>query len=125
MIADHRVTVMLPARDMARASRWYKEKLGLKPDSTADYGVSYTLTGGTPMFLYESQFAGTAQHTLLSFDTSDLAGDMKALRDKGASFEDYDLPGLKTDNGIASFGEVKNAWFKDSEGNILGLVQGM
>ena len=125
MIADHRVTVMLPAKDIARASRWYGEKLGLKPDNTADYGVSYTLTGGTPMFLYESQFAGTAQHTLLSFDTPDLARDMQVLRDKGVSFEDYDLPELKTEDGIASFGEVKNAWFKDSEGNILGLVQGM
>jgi catechol 2,3-dioxygenase-like lactoylglutathione lyase family enzyme len=125
MIAANRVTVMLPAKDIARASRWYEEKLGLKPASTADYGVSYTLTGGTPMFLYESQFAGTAQHTLLSFDTPDIARDMQALRDKDVSFEDYDLPELKTEDGVASFGEVKNAWFRDSEGNILALVQGM
>ena len=125
MIADHRVTVMLPARDIERAKRWYEEKLGLRADDTGDYGVSYTLKGGTPMFLYESQFAGTAQHTLLSFNTPDIAGDMQDLRDKGVSFEDYDLPGLKTDSGIADFGDIKNAWFKDSEGNILGLVQGM
>ena len=125
MIADHRVTVMLPARDIERAKRWYEEKLGLRADDTGDCGVSYTLKGGTPMFLYESQFAGTAQHTLLSFNTPDIAGDMQDLRDKGVSFEDYDLPGLKTQSGIADFGEVKNAWFKDSEGNILGLVQGM
>jgi catechol 2,3-dioxygenase-like lactoylglutathione lyase family enzyme len=125
MIADQRVTVMLPAKDIPRAQRWYEDKLGLKPDSTADYGSSYTLKGGTPMFLYESQFAGTAGHTLLSFDTADLAGDMKALRGKGVTFEDYDLPDLKTKDGVAEFDGVKNAWFKDSEGNILGLVQGM
>ncbi len=77
------------------------------------------------MFLYESQFAGTAGHTLLSFDTKDLAADMKELRGKGVKFEDYDLPDLKTVDGVAEFGPVKNAWFKDSEGNILGLVQGM
>jgi catechol 2,3-dioxygenase-like lactoylglutathione lyase family enzyme len=125
MLANHKVTVMLPAKDTARAKSWYEEKLGLKADRTEDYGASYTLRGGTPMFLYESQFAGTAQHTLLSFDTSDLAGDMKTLRGKGVRFEDYDLPGLKTENGVAEFGTVKNAWFKDSEGNIIGLVQGM
>lgn len=125
MIAEHNVTVMLPAKDTARAQRWYQEKLGLEPVETKDYGVSYTLKGGTPMFLYESQFAGTAGHTLLSFDTYDLAGDIKSLRDKGVKFEDYDLPDLKTENGVASFGEVKNAWFRDSEGNIIGLVQGM
>ena len=50
---------------------------------------------------------------------------MAALRAKGVSFIDYDLPGLKTKDGIAEFGPVKNAWAKDSEGNILGFVQGM
>lgn len=125
MIADNRVTVMLPAKDIGRAQRWYEEKLGLKPERTEDYGATYTLKGGTPMFLYESQYAGTGQHTLLAFDTPDLAVDMQALRDKGVAFEDYDLPGLKTENGVASFGTVKNAWFKDSEGNILGLAEGM
>lgn len=125
MIADHRVTVMLPARDTTRARRWYEEKLGLQPDSVTAYGATYTLTGGTPMFLYETRFAGTARHTLLSIDTDDLAGDMRELRAKGVTFEDYDLPGLKTVDGVAEFGPVRNAWFRDSEGNIIGLVQGM
>jgi catechol 2,3-dioxygenase-like lactoylglutathione lyase family enzyme len=125
MFADRAVTVMLAAKDTERARRWYDEKLGLKPNKVEDYGAIYTLPGGTPMFLYESQFAGTAGHTLLSFDTKDLAADMKELRGKGVKFEDYDLPDLKTVNGVAEFGDVKNAWFKDSEGNILGLVQGM
>lgn len=125
MIADHRVTVMLPARDTTRARVWYEEKLGLKPDRTTDYGATYTLKGGTPMFLYESQFAGSAGHTLLSFDTDDLARDMRELRAKGVAFEEYDLPDLKTVDGVADFDSVKNAWFKDSEGNIIGLVQGM
>ena len=125
MFADRRVTVMLPAKDLERARRWYEEKLGLKPDKTDDFGSSYTLKGGTPMFLYQTQFAGTAQHTLLSFDSTDLASDMKALRSKGVKFEDYDLPDLKTKDGVAEFGPVKNSWAKDSEGNILGFVQGM
>jgi hypothetical protein len=61
----------------------------------------------------------------VSFASDDLAADMQTMRGKGAVFLDYDLPGLKTVNGVALFGEIKNAWCKDSEGNILGFVEGM
>ncbi|HZY51024.1 MAG TPA: VOC family protein [Devosia sp.] len=127
MLADHRATAMIPAKDFARAKAWYADKLGLRPvrETEPDIGAAYVLGGGTQAFLYPTQFAGTAQHTLLSFDTPDLAADMKTLRAKGVVFLDYDLPGLKTEDGVASFGPVKNAWCKDSEGNILGFVQGM
>jgi hypothetical protein len=77
------------------------------------------------VFLYQTEFAGTAQHTLLSFGSTDLLAEMQVLRGRGVVFIDYDLPGLKTENGVAAFGPVKNAWAKDSEGNILGFVEGM
>lgn len=127
MLADRRATAMIPANDLARAKAWYADKLGLTPveEMPEGGGVAYLLGGGLRAFLYPTQFAGTAQHTLLSFDTPDLAADMQAMRGKGATFLDYDLPGLKTENGVATFGSVKNAWCKDSEGNILGFVQGM
>ena len=127
MIAEHRATAMIPARDFARAKAWYADKLGLTPveERPEGGGAAYVLGGGTRAFLYPTQFAGTAQHTLPSFDTSDLAADMKALGARGVSFLDYDLPGLKTENGVATFGPVKNACCKDSEGTILGFVQGM
>jgi catechol 2,3-dioxygenase-like lactoylglutathione lyase family enzyme len=127
MLADRRATAMIPAKDFGRAKAWYAEKLGLKPveEMPDGGGAAYLLAGGTRAFLYPTQFAGTAQHTLLSFDTPDLAADMQDMRGKGVAFLDYDLPGLKTENGVASFGPVKNAWCKDSEGNILGFVQGM
>ncbi len=126
MFANKRATAMIPAHDLARAKAWYREKLGLSPaEGHGEMGGVYVLGGGTRAFLYPTQFAGTAQHTLMSFDTDDLVGDMKALRERGVVFLDYDLPGLKTVDGLADFGEVKNAWCKDSEGNILGFVQGM
>jgi catechol 2,3-dioxygenase-like lactoylglutathione lyase family enzyme len=120
-------TAMIPAKDFARAKAWYADKLGLTPveQMNDDGGAAYVLGGGFRAFLYPTEFAGTAQHTLLSFDTPDLAADMKELRAKGVKFLDYDLPGLKTVDGVASFGPVKNAWCKDSEGNILGFVEGM
>jgi predicted enzyme related to lactoylglutathione lyase len=125
MIADHPATAMIPAKDVDRAKRWYGEKLGLQPSRSDEYGAAYQLAGGTNAFLYKSDFAGTAQHTLLSFSCENLEADMADLRAKGVTFEEYDLPGLKTENGLATFGPVKNAWVKDSEGNILGFVEGM
>jgi len=124
MFTNSQATAMLPAKDAARAKTWYADKLGLKPvEDFGENGAAYDL-GGTRAFLYPTQFAGTAQHTVLTFNTDDLTGDMKSLRTRGVSFLDYDLPGLKTENGVANFGEMKNAWCKDSEGNILGFVEG-
>jgi catechol 2,3-dioxygenase-like lactoylglutathione lyase family enzyme len=125
MFSDRKVTVMLPARDIERAIAWYREKLGLKPAQSDQYGAHYALPGGGVAFLYSSDYAGTAKHTLLSFDSPDVRKDMAELRAKGVEFIDYDLPGLKTVNGLAEFGPVKNAWARDSEGNILGFVEGM
>lgn len=118
-------TAMLPAKDVERARRWYSEKLGIEPVNSAEYGSTYNLGGGLKVFLYPTEFAGTAGHTLISFECEDLVSDMAALRAKGVQFIDYDLPGMKTENGLATFGDVKNAWCKDSEGNILGFVEGM
>lgn len=125
MFADREATVMIPAHDVERAKAWYQDKLGLTPTRADEYGAVFMLNGRTPAFVYKTDFAGTAQHTLISFASPDLLRDMAALRAKGVSFIDYDLPGLKTQNGVAEFGPVKNAWAKDSEGNILGFVQGM
>ena len=126
MFADRKATAMLPAKDLPRAKAWYADKLGLTPvTDRGDMGAVYALGGGTTAFLYPTQFAGTAQHTLMSFDTPDLVADMQAMRAKGVVFIDYDLPGFKTVDGVATFGPVKNAWCKDSEGNILGFVEGM
>jgi catechol 2,3-dioxygenase-like lactoylglutathione lyase family enzyme len=126
MLADRRATAMIPVTDLSRAKRWYEEKLGLKPaEDNGETGAVYKLGGGLTAFMYPTQFAGTAQNTMLTFDSPDLVADMAEMRKKGVVFEDYDFPDFKTENGLADFGEVKNAWAKDSEGNILGFVQGM
>ena len=126
MFADRKATIMIPVSDLERAKRWYEEKLGLKPsEDMGEMGAGYKLGGGTLAFMYPTQFAGTAQNTMLGFDSPDLVADMKALRAKGVVFLDYDLPGLKTENGVAEFDKIKNAWANDSEGNILAFVEGM
>jgi catechol 2,3-dioxygenase-like lactoylglutathione lyase family enzyme len=121
MLGSHRAFATIPAGDLARAKRWYEEKLGLKPAKDTPAGLMYTLAGGTGFLLYPTQFAGKAPNTLMGFETADVEGDVAALKKKGVVFEEYDMPGLKTVNGIASFGPLKGAWFRDSEGNILSI----
>lgn len=122
--ADRPSRASLPVRDVERARRWYWEVLGIAAVKADQYGAIYQL-GDVPAYLYQSEFAGTADHTLVSFTSPDLVADMRELRAKGVVFLDYDLPGLKTVDGMAVFGPVKNAWCRDSEGNILGFVEGM
>lgn len=125
MFSERQATVMIPASDLERARHWYQDKLGFVPTRADENGASYILGGATRAFLYRSEYAGTAGHTLISFASADLAQDMAELRARGVVFLDYDLPGLKTTDGIAEFGPVRNAWARDSEGNILGFVEGM
>ena len=107
--------------DLDRAKKFYGETLGLPlKDERAD-GVTYTV-GNTWFLVYPSQFAGTSQSTCMAFEVDgDLETAVKELRDGGVTFEEYDLPGLKTKNGIAEIGGVKGAWFKDPDGNILAV----
>jgi len=121
LLSDHRAYPTIPAADLDRAKAWYKDKLGLEPAEELPIGIVYRLADGTGFQLYESQFAGTAQNTAMGFTSKDVAADMKMLRDRGVKFEEYDMPQLKTDNGLATMGQYHGAWFKDSEGNILAI----
>ena len=77
--------------------------------------------GGIQFVLYETQFAGTAQNTAFGIDTDDFDGDMAVLRERGVTFNDYQLPGLTTVDGVADYQGVRSAWFNDSEGNIIAI----
>ncbi|MEV5973076.1 VOC family protein [Streptomyces sp. NPDC051921] len=122
MLADSPVAAIIPANDLARAKRFYTETLGLT--LTRDVPEDTRLeSGGTIVGLYETPYGGQAQHTLASFKVDDLDASMSELKEKGVTFEDYDLPGLKTVDGVAETDNMRGCWFKDSEGNILCLVQ--
>ncbi len=124
MFADREVWAVVPASDIERARGFYKDKLGLEPTRDMRGALMYE-TKGSKFLLYETQFAGTAQNTAMNWVTEDLDADMAELRSRGVTFEDYDFPGLKTENGVASDEDGRGAWFKDSEGNILSLSEGM
>ncbi len=123
MLKERRCGAIIAAADMDRAMAWYRDKLGLEPSQKTPAGNRYECGGGTGFDLYPSQFAGTAQSTVMGWETSTLEQDMDELRKNGVTFEDYDFPGLKTENGIADMDGERGCWFKDSEGNILALFE--
>jgi catechol 2,3-dioxygenase-like lactoylglutathione lyase family enzyme len=123
MLSGHRVYATIPAADLARATKWYEDHLGLKPSEVREDGARYMLADGTGFMIYPTQNAGKAPNTLMTFLSTDARGDIAALQKKGVVFEEYDMPGLKTENGVAMLGGNPGGWFKDADGNILGIFE--
>lgn len=123
MLKDSPIVPYIPATDVARARKFYEEKVGLVPREKVAGGVVYECAGGSWIFLYESGGAGTSKASQAFWQVRDVEAEVRELRAKGVVFEEYDGPGLKTVNGIATAGGSKAAWFKDSEGNIMAIIQ--
>ena len=126
MLQDATVTANIPAADLRRAREFYAEKLGLTPANELE-GVMliYKTGGGTTFSVYQTEFAGQAGHTIAQWHVDDVAAEVRQLQDKGVTFEQYDMPGVEWNGGVASMGAMgKAAWFKDSEGNILCVDDG-
>src|SRR5919197_1544394 len=130
MLSDGHVAPRLPAQDLERARAFYAEKLGLEPTEERPGGLRYQLGGGE-FVLFESAGAPSGQHTQMAIEVADLAATVAELRSRGVAFEEYDFPGLSTTDGIAEIegnypskgsGE-RGAWFRDSEGNLIGIGQ--
>lgn len=133
MLERSDVAARLPAQDLARAKSFYRDKLGLTPSEERPGGLRYQCGNGW-FSLFESAGVPSGNHTQLAWEVDDVDATVAQLRARGVVFEEYDLPGLKTVNGIAevagnypSRGGVgeKAAWFRDSEGNLLGIGQAM
>ena len=125
-----RVATRLPAQDLERAKAFYAEKLGLEPVEEREGGLRYVCAAGE-FALFESTGAASGDHTQMGWEVDDIEATVRDLRARGVVFEEYALPGLKTVDGIADIdgnypskgdGE-RGAWFRDSEGNMLGIGQ--
>ena len=130
MFSDAPVITTLAVKDMAVAKKFYEETLGLKkkdvPMMKDEMGIIYECGKGTAILVYPSGSAGTNQATYAGFSVKDISEVQKELKSKGVEFEEYDIPGIKTVNGIAEYpGGGRSAWFKDPDGNILALDEGM
>jgi catechol 2,3-dioxygenase-like lactoylglutathione lyase family enzyme len=131
MLDNARVATRLPTQDLDRARRFYAEKLGLEPVDERPGGLLYRLADGD-FALYASAGSAPGTFTQMAFEVDDLDAVVTELERRGVVFEDVDVPGLRTVDGIADVegnypskgatGE-RAAWFRDSEGNLLGIGQ--
>ena len=124
MLTNVPVHPTLPAVDLERAKRFYEEKLDLKVTRTdPSPGVLLQAGEGTQLYIYQRS-ATKADHTAASFTVADVEAIVKGLKAKGVVFEEVNIPsmGVKTVDGVATMGEMKAAWFKDTEGNTLAIV---
>jgi len=113
----------LPARDVERARAFYADKLSLAPFGEHNSHLYYEV-GGSHLMLYPSGGAASGTHDQLGFVVEDLESMVATLRSSGVVFEEYEPPpGASVIDGIKDFGGVKSAWFKDSEGNLLSIVE--
>jgi catechol 2,3-dioxygenase-like lactoylglutathione lyase family enzyme len=122
MLGESSVHTTLPATDLKRARQWYQEKLGLTPTEETSAGIRFEIGSGTGFLVYPTPNPNRGGHTQMAFRVPDLAAEMTALRGAGVAFEEYDLPGFKTADGVGEIDGLRVAFFKDSEGNTIGLA---
>jgi catechol 2,3-dioxygenase-like lactoylglutathione lyase family enzyme len=131
MLENSNVSTRIPAQDLDRARTFYKDKLGLMPSEERPGGLRYRCGNGF-FSLFQSSGKASGDHTQMAWEVDDIVSTVELLRSRGVMFEEYDAPGFKTINGIAevtgnypssrAVGE-RAAWFRDSEGNLLGIGQ--
>jgi catechol 2,3-dioxygenase-like lactoylglutathione lyase family enzyme len=120
MLGQARFQATIPAVDLQRARSFYA-KLGLEPSEEGDQGLTYKSQDGSSFLLFQSSGTASGTHTQMGFDVKDLDAEVTELRNKGVKFEEYDLPGFKSVNGIVQIEGTRAAWFKDSEGNLIAV----
>jgi len=123
MLSECTIHTALPATDLQRARRFYAEKLGLTPESEGQDGLFFRCGGGSRFLVFPSGGAASGTHTQMTWNTPKIEAAVVELKARGVVFEEYDNPEVKTIDGVATLGQSKGAWFKDSEGNLLALGQ--
>jgi catechol 2,3-dioxygenase-like lactoylglutathione lyase family enzyme len=130
MLSEGKIATRLPVQNLNRARTFYADKLGLEPVEEREGGLRYVCAAGE-FALFESAGAPSGAHTQMGWEVDDIEATVRELRSRGVIFEEYDFPGLRTIDGIAEIegnypskgtGE-RAAWFRDSEGNMLGIGQ--
>jgi|SRR4030081_28683 catechol 2,3-dioxygenase-like lactoylglutathione lyase family enzyme len=129
MLKNAKVATRLPAKDLNRARAFYLEKLGLEPIERREGGLRYVCAAGE-FAIFVSMGVQSGTHTQMGWEV-DIEATVRELRAQGVEFEEYGLPGLRTADGIAEIGGnypskgtgERGAWFRDSEGNLLGIGQ--
>jgi len=125
VLESARIAAVVPVSDVDAAVRFYEGVLGLRLEARRDDipdnpEAEFSASDGR-LAVYKSVGAGQSRHTVAGFRVDDVDAAVADLRERGVVFEEYDFPGLKTENGIATLGDIRAAWFKDPDGNILAV----
>jgi predicted enzyme related to lactoylglutathione lyase len=123
MLSESRVEATVPTKDLRAARSFYEGELDLSPSGAYTDGadVFYDCGQGTRLLLSEERDTIPKAHTVAHFIVDDVEATVRDLRERGVVFEQYDLPGLRTVDGVAAVGDRSFAWFKDPENNVLGI----
>ena len=127
MLKDRNSSAIVAVSDLEQARTFYEDTLGLtRSPGEEEKGVLGFRTGDTGLIVYQSDYAGTNRANAVVWQMKgDLVETVNDLRAKGVTFERYDFPGMEWRDGVHEAGPVKLAWFKDPDGNILHLTEGM
>ena len=127
MLGKAEIAAIVPVSDVEKAVEFYGGTLGLelqiRRDDLPENREAEFRAGDGTLVVYESVAAGQSRGTVAGFRVDDLDSVVGALRERGVAFEEYDLPELKTENGIASIGDLRAAWARDPDGNIIAFEQ--
>ena len=122
MLRDTDATATLAVKDLGTAARFYEDTLGLSRAGGEGDEVIMFESGDTTINVYKSSFAGTNKATALTWTVDDVEDEVRTLKSKGVKFEHYDLPDTRHEGDVHVSGDIKVAWFKDPDGNILSVV---
>ncbi len=127
MLRDAEIAAIVPVSNVDKAVEFYGGALGLevqvRRDDLPENREAEFRAGGGTLVVYESVGAGQSRATVAGFRVEDIDSVVAGLRERGVAFEDYDMPDLKTENGIASIGDLRAAWARDPDGNIIAFEQ--
>ena len=124
MLRNRDAVANLAVKNVQAARKFYEGKLGLKQVDAEGSELIVFESGNTKLNVYESKEAGTNKATAVTWAVDDVESEVNALKAKGVKFEHYDMPGLKRQGDVHIGGDMKVAWFKDPDGNILNIVSG-
>ena len=123
MLNDKEAIANLAVKDLKAAAKFYEGTLGFQKESEEGEEVITYRSGDSVFNVYRSEYAGTNKATAVSWAVGDeLEGIARSLRAKGVVFEHYDMPGMTREGDVHMYGDMKVAWFKDPDGNILNLI---
>lgn len=121
MLSDKNAVATVAVKNLETAKAFYEGKLGLSKVMENEEVIAFK-TGSAQLFVYRSPYAGTNKATSVTFVADEVDSLVQKLKDKGVSFEHYDLPKMTRQGDVHVAGTMRAAWFKDPDGNIFSLV---